>query len=395
MRTELYTELIGGIDAENLVSLLKAMISIRSENPFDEEPRDGFREKEMAEYFLGQMECLGLEVSSRDVRPGRPNVFGLRKGVGNGPTLMLGGHMDTATTDNYPDAYEMKVEDGKVFGRGSCDMKAALASYLEVVRIIKEADLKLRGDLIVAGIVDEEFQMLGSKDIGANGPRADQGIIGEPSEMTICPANKGCVRAIIRTFGKAVHSSVPEQGDNAIMRMVKVLEAFSTYNEELLQREPHGLCGHGRFNPGVIRAGVQVNIVPDRCDLEIDRRTLPGETKEQVYEEWRKRLEHMGQDDPSFRYEITDPTWLIPPNDISPEEPVVLSLVRAYDEVMGHRTQPLCWAAGTDAPHMGFPTVICGPGSISQAHTTREFVAAEQLVLAVKMYLWTILDLLG
>lgn len=85
MRTELYTTLIGGIDVENLVSLLKAMISIRSENPFDEEPRDGFREKEIAEYFLGRMECLGLEVSSRDVRPGRPNVFGLRKGIGNGP----------------------------------------------------------------------------------------------------------------------------------------------------------------------------------------------------------------------------------------------------------------------------------------------------------------------
>ena len=298
------------------------------------------------------------------------------------PCALIGGGETIVTLENN-------------FGRGSCDMKAALASYLEVMRIIKEADLKLRGDLIVAGIVDEEFQMLGSKDIGANGPRADQGIIGEPSEMTICPANKGCVRAIIRTFGKAVHSSVPEQGDNAIMRMVKVLEAFSAYNEELLQREPHGLCGHGRFNPGVIRAGVQVNIVPDRCDLEIDRRTLPGETKEQVYEEWRKRLEHMVRDDPSFRYEITDPTWLIPPNDISPEEPVALSLLRAYDEVMGHRTQPLCWAAGTDAPHMGFPTVICGPGSISQAHTTREFVAVEQLVLAVKMYLWTILDLLG
>ncbi|HDY87700.1 MAG TPA: M20 family peptidase, partial [bacterium] len=187
----------------------------------------------------------------------------------------------------------------------------------------------------------------------------------------------------------------PEQGENAIIRMARVIQAFSAYNDELSQAEPHPLCGHGRFNPGMISGGVQVNMVPDRCELEVDRRTLPGETRKQVYEEFRLHLDPLVQDDPCFKYEITEPTWLIPPNDISPNEPVVKSLLTAYEHVMMKTPQVAGFVAGTDAPHMGFPTVICGPGSISQAHTTQEFVPVKHLILAVRMYLWTVLELLA
>ena len=395
MDTSLYERLIGGIDRATLVDRLREMILIRSENPFHEEPREGYREKEMGEYLCARMSELGMEVSSRDVRPGRPNVFGSLAGRSGETHLMLAGHMDTVRTDGYPDAYEVKLVDGNLHGRGSCDMKAALAAYLEVARVLREAGVELEGRLTVAGVMDEEFQMLGSQDVGAAGPRADQGIIGEPTELAVCPSNKGRVSTFFRTRGRAAHSSVPETGENAVVRMARIIRAFAGYNEELLGREPHPLCGHGRFNPGVIRGGVQVNMVPDLCELEVDRRTLPGESREAVYEEFRSIIEPLQEADPGFTYEITEPSWLIPPNDIDPEEPVVRSLLRAYERERGERIRVSAFPAGSDAPHMGFPTVICGPGSITRAHTTCEFVEVDQLEAITRMYLWTVLELLG
>ncbi len=395
MDTQLFNELVMAVNERFLIDRLKEMVAIKSENPFDQEPVEGFREKEMAKYYAQQMHQLGMEVSSREVCPGRPNVFGFQKGTGAGPTLMLAGHLDTAHTDGYPEAYNVQETDGKIYGRGACDMKAALAAYLEVVRLLNQSPIKLKGNLYLAGIMDEEYQLLGSRDVGKKGPRADQGIIGEPTDLSVCPANKGRVSTFIQTFGKATHSSVPEKGENAIIHMAMVIQAFSGYNNTLLKARPHPLCGHGRFNPGVIRGGVQVNMVPDLCELEVDRRTLPGETQEHVYAEFRALLDPLTRKNPDFRYNITAPTWRVPPNDISANEPVVRSLLTAYERVMGQRTQAAAFPGGSDAPHMGFPTVLCGPGAITQAHSTNEYVTKDQLISAVKIYLHTVLDLLG
>lgn len=390
-----FNELSQQIDRGLLVATLKEMIALKSENPFDEAPREGYREQEMGDYLAEQMSALGMEVTVKEIAPGRPNVFGFLKGSGGGPTLMLAGHMDTARTDGYADAYRVREKGGRIYGRGACDMKAGLAAYLEVARLLKTAKIPLKGNLIIAGIADEEFQLLGSKDVGRNGPKATQGIIGEPTGLRVCPANKGRVSTFIRTIGKATHSSVPEEGRNAIVHMALVIQAFADFNDTLRQRPPHPLCGHGRFSPGVIQGGVQVNMVPDRCSLEVDRRTLPGETKAQVYAELHARLSPLKESVPGFRYEISDPSWFVPPNDISGDEPVVRSLLAAHRRVLKRQAAVSAFAAGSDAPHMGFPTVVCGPGAITQAHSNLEFVSIAQLAAAAAMYLWTTLDLLG
>jgi acetylornithine deacetylase/succinyl-diaminopimelate desuccinylase family protein len=392
---DLFERLEKGINADWIRKILQEMVRIRSENPFYEPPDAGYREKEMADYLSEQMSRLGLRVEQQEVKPHRPNVFGYLTGTEGKFTLMLAGHTDTARTTGYPSAYEVKFEDGKIYGRGACDMKAALAAYLAVAKVLKESGLRLKGNLIICGNMDEEFQMLGSKAIGRDGPKADQGIIGEPTNLQICPANKGRVSTKIVTRGLAAHSSVPEKGVNAIVRMAKIIEAFEDYNDELLSRSPHSLCGHGRFTPGVIHGGVQVNMVPDYCELEVDRRTLPGETKEKVYEEFHQRIQSVKAKVADLVYNITEPTWLIPPNDISPQEPVVQSL-RAAHLAIHHRDPGIqAFVAGSDAPHMGFPTVICGPGSIAQAHSTCEFVELEEVVSATKIYLHVVLQLLG
>jgi len=383
------------IDREWIFGILREMILIRSENPFDDPPREGYREKEMADYLAGHLSALGLRVETRDVRPGRPNVFGFLNGKQSQTTLMLAGHMDTARTTGYPAAYEVKVQDRMMYGRGACDMKAALAAYLGVVKALRETGTRLNGHLIICGIVDEEYQMLGSKAIGQGGRMADQGIIGEPTNLRICPANKGRVSTKIITRGRAAHSSVPEKGVNAIDKISKVIRAFGDYNQELLGRSPHPLCGHGRFTPGVIRGGVQVNMVPDYCELEVDRRTLPGESRESAYAEFHERIRKAAEGDPDFVYEITEPTWLIAPNDISPEEPVVAALRSAHRDLFGRDPGVEAFVAGSDAPYMGFPTVICGPGSIAQAHTTCEFVDLQEVAEATRLYLHAALQLLG
>jgi acetylornithine deacetylase len=395
MDIALFNKLVDNIDQKRLIESLSDLVSIRSENPFDSTPREGYREKEIGEYYSEMMNQLGLDVNYNEIQQGRPNVFGFRKGSGDGSTLMLAGHLDTVDTEGYDDAYDIKFENMKIYGRGTCDMKGALATYLEVVRLLNASDVTLKGNLIIGGIADEEYQMIGSKHVGANGPYADQGIIGEPTDLEICPANKGQLGTIIKTFGQSVHSSVPERGVNAIIHMAKVIDAFSDYNDELLKSDPHPLCGHGRFSPGVIKGGSIVSTVPDRCELEVDRRVLPGETIEKVFAEYRVRLDRLVDTVPGFKYEITDPTWDIPANDVSLDEPIVQTLLYAYAKVMGKPTNVCSFVAGTDAPNMGFPTVICGPGSISQAHSLNEYVTVDQLVSAVKIYLWCVLDLLS
>jgi acetylornithine deacetylase len=395
MAGDFFKDVQKAIDPEWMFQILQEMILIRSENPFDDPPREDYREKEMADYLVEHLSAQGLKVETREVRPGRPNVFGTLNGKQGRAALMLAGHMDTARTTGYPGAYEVKVEDGRMHGRGACDMKAALAAYLGVVKALRETGTRLNGNLIVCGIVDEEYQMLGSKAIGQSGRMADQGIIGEPTHLNICPANKGRVSTKIVTRGRAAHSSVPEKGINAIDKMSKVIRAFGDYNQELLGRPPHPLCGHGRFTPGVIHGGVQVNMVPDCCELEVDRRTLPGESHESVYAEFHERIRRAAAGDPDFVYEITEPTWLIAPNDISPQESVVAALRAAHQEIFGKDPGVEAFVAGSDAPYMGFPTVICGPGSISQAHTTCEFVDLHEVTEAARLYLHAALQLLA
>ncbi len=395
MAQDRFEDVQKAIDREWVFRSLREMILIRSENPFDDPPAEGYREKEMADYLAEHLSTLGLDVETREVRPGRPNVFGRLKGKQGRSALMLAGHMDTARTTGYPEAYDVKIADGRMYGRGACDMKAALAAYLGVVRALRDTGTWLNGDLIVCGIVDEEYQMLGSKAIGQAGRMADQGIIGEPTHLNVCPANKGRFSTKIITRGRAAHSSVPEKGINAIDQMAKILRAFGDYNRELLGRTPHPLCGHGRFTPGVIRGGVQVNMVPDRCDLEVDRRTLPGESRETVYAEFHERIRRAAEGDPDFAYEISEPTWLIAPNDISPAEPVVAALRAAHQGIFGKDPGVEAFVAGSDAPYMGFPTVICGPGGIAQAHTTFEFVDLQEVADAARLYLHAVLQLLG
>ena len=386
----LYTSVVAGFDREAIVNDLFDMIRIPSENPFDGPPRAGFREQEMGEFFLNRLESLGLEIGKREIAPGRPNVWGRLKGCGEGPTLMLAGHLDTVGTENYDAPFEPKIEGGCVYGRGACDMKAGLAAFLEVGRLIVESKIKLTGDLIIAGIADEEWKLAGSRDIGLNGPRADFGIVGEPTDLKICPTHKGDYAITIRTFGKAVHSSTPEKGHNAIEDMGRVINVLANHDKSLLSRRPHPTCGHGRFSMGVIRGGTFVCTVPDICELEVDRRTLPGETAEMIRAEYKELLDGLE----GVKYELSEPLTESLPLDVSLDNPVVQTTMAAFETVTGETARVESLSATSDAPNFGFPAIIFGPGPCT-AHSTCEYVEIAQVEMAAKTYLRTAMALLS
>lgn len=375
-------------NSDRLVADLCEMVALQSVNPFDGSTGPGLREEEFARDLRARMEALGLDTDWREVAPGRPNVWGRLKGKGHGATVMLAAHTDTVAAEDYPEAFNPVVRDGRVYGRGSCDMKAAIACYLEVVRLIRENDILLDGDLILCGVCDEEHTMIGSAAAGQHGPHADYGIVGEPTELAICPTHKGELCLSFITHGRAAHSSLPENGINAVEAMGAVIGAFSNYNRELQEvADPHPLCGAGRFSMTVIRGGDFVSAIPARCEMEVDRRYLPGETAEGIIADYRQRLEALKQSQTDFDYSISEPSLNVLPLDISLGSPLVAAMQDSVRSVLDRAPEIAAFPGGTDAPNLGFPCVICGPGSIAQAHTINEFVSIEQMVQATAIYL--------
>lgn len=381
---------------DRLAQTLIELVRIRSVNPFDADPKPGFREQEMADDLLARFQMLGLETGFRHLAPGRPNIWGRLKGSGGGPAIMLAAHMDTVGTDGYDDAFDPQLRDGRISGRGSCDMKAAFACYLEVVHMLRARDIRLPGDLIIAGIVDEEHLLTGSAEMGKNGPQADFGIIGEPTGLKICPAHKGQMGAVIRTHGVATHSSGPENGVNAVENMGAVIQHLSGLNAELQNTgAAHPLCGTGRFSMNVIRGGTFVSGIPELCEMEVDRRFLPGETVDDILGDYRRRLDALQEQMPGLKVDVSGPMLLAHALDVPLDSPLVTALASAAQQTLGYAPEISAFPGGTDAPNLGFPCVICGPGDLAQAHSTNEFIAVREMVQACDIYFRTVLSMNG
>jgi acetylornithine deacetylase/succinyl-diaminopimelate desuccinylase family protein len=364
---------------DETIRLLADLVAIPSMNPMGRD-RTGphYREEAIAAYVAGYIRSRGIDAEVSEVSPGRPNVTATLD-AGREQTLLLEAHLDTVHADTMEiPPFDPVVRDGNLFGRGACDTKASLAVFIRALCAFAESGQRPRYNILLAAVADEEYRFTGAKHLAAKGLRADFGIAGEPTRLQIVRAHKGVTRWRILTEGKAAHSAYPERGANAIYRMGHVLERLESYANGLQKLTPHPVLGTPTLSVGVIEGGQAVNIVPDRCTIEIDRRTLPGESAASVMAPVREVLRGID----SWRFE--EPHLSVQGMDVGQSSEIATILSEGIRAVTGD-VQIVSAQYATDAGvynQAGVPTVVFGPGDIARAHTSNEYVELSQVIQA-------------
>ena len=341
-----------------LQELAAELIAVDSVNPTLSV--DGAGEAAAARVFAAWLERAGLEVHVEEVAPGRPNVVGVARGSGGGRTLLLNGHLDTVGLLEPDGGLTPRVEDGRLYGRGAYDMKAALAAIASAGA--RCAELGLRGDVIVAAVVDEEAASIGTEAVLERW-RADAALVAEPTDERLCIAHRGWLAFDIETPGRAAHGSRPDLGIDAIAKMGPVLVAIEELDRELQSRPAHPLVGTGSVHASLIEGGQEYSSYPARCLLQGERRTIPGERREDVEAEL-ARLR--GDSDGSISFPFGRD-----PMEVAPDAEIV-RLVQAQtgsEEVVG---APF-WTDAALFTDAGIPAVLYGPRG-DGAHAAVEWV---------------------
>jgi len=361
---------------EAVVKLLSDLVAIPSMNPMGR-GRIGkeYSEQSIAEFLAGVMRKASIDAELQQVSPGRPNVIGVIS-VGARETLMLEAHLDTVFADSMLiDPFDPIVRDGKLYGRGSCDAKGSVAAFLQAVVNSLKAAKNMRYNVVLLFVSDEEYRFSGAQYAVRHGLKADVGIVGEPTQLRIVRAHKGVTRWKILTNGIAAHSAYPDRGKNAIYAMAKVIDRLEQHADALRIGPAHPLLGPPSLSVSVIEGGQAVNIVPDHCWIEIDRRTLPGETAQSVLESVHALLSNLEG------CEIQEPHLSVSGMEVADHAPIVQNLAQAVRSVCGEAIVEAAHYA-TDAGiynSFGVPTVVFGPGNIAQAHTESEYIELQQL----------------
>ena len=359
--------------------LLRDLVALPSVNPMgrDLQSPDLFEHRVTAyleEFFRG----LGVAHERQPVAPLRENIIARVEPPGARRTLVFEAHQDTVPTDHMViDPFGAKIEAGRLYGRGACDIKGGMAAMLAAFARVARERPAGACNVIMACTVDEEHTFPGVQRL-VRGLKADMAVVAEPTQLNIVNAHKGVVRWTLAARGRACHSSSPEQGVNAIYRMAGLLVSVERYAGMLHSSPGDPVLGRPTLSVGRIEGGVSVNTVPDDCRAQIDRRLIPGEDPRQALEHFRNYLkEHHGAGD----FECTDPWLRAPALAAAGSEELVARLGAAIDAVKGsHRVTAVPY--GTDASTIaeaGIPAVVFGPGDISRAHTCDEWVPLDEV----------------
>ncbi|GIX45961.1 MAG: peptidase M20 [Candidatus Tectimicrobiota bacterium] len=384
---------LAALDETALVTLTQELVRLRSINP----PGD---EAAVAAYIAERLQRAGLfaEVVPHP-EAGRASVVGGLRGRGNRPALLLSGHLDTVPAGESwqrpPLAAE--VDDGKLWGLGSSDMKAGVAAMLVALEAIQRSGATLQGDLLFAGTAGEEVDSMGAKQLVAQQKLGRVGfvIIGEPTANQVYTAEKGVLWLELRTHGRTAHGSMPHLGVNAILHMLTLLQALRAL-EVPYQRHP--LLGDFTLNVATIHGGVKTNVVPDACAATVDLRTVIGQDHQQILDQVRQLIDRLCAEDATFQAEVRVLTERVP-LDIPVDDPHVQAFIRVRDAVTGQPTVPRAATYATDGsvyvPAYRIPMVICGPGLPEKAHQPDEYVEIAKIVEAARIYTLAALELLA
>jgi acetylornithine deacetylase len=353
--------------------LLGDLVAIDSVNP-DLVP-GGAGEGEIARFVGRWLEEVGLDVELDEVAPGRLNVIARAAGSGGGRTLLLNAHMDVVGVDGVDWPFEPQVANGRMYGRGAYDMKAGLAAIMWAGAAA--ARNPGAGDVLVTGVCDEEFASIGAQAL-AKRVTADAAIVTEPSgaDPAVCVAHKGFSWHTIGVTGKAAHGSRPEEGVDAIARMGHVLVALERLDRRLRSGARHHLLGTGSLHASLIEGGLELSTYPDRCVLQLERRTVPGETADVVETELSGMLAELAAADPELHATL-ETTLVRDPFEVDAGAPIVEAVRTAAGRDLPVIGVPF-WADSAIFAAAGIPTVIYGPGGAG-AHAAVEYVELDQL----------------
>ncbi|MEE9283250.1 MAG: M20 family metallopeptidase [Nitrososphaerales archaeon] len=377
-------DILARIRSEDIVRLTQELVRIPSPNP------PGL-EAEVSDFLASKMKAIGFKVQSHEVSPGRPNVVGHMTFGSGGKGLMFNGHLDVVPPGDRSlwddDPYSGILKEGRVYGRGTSDMKGGIASIMVAAKALADSSSDLQGDLIFSGVVDEESSGSGSKRIVEDGYKADMVVIGEPTDRKICIAHKGNMWLEITTQGIAEHSSQVRVGKsaNAVYRMTKIVSLIEEMLPDL-QEIQDDLVGNPTITVGLIEGGTKPNIVPDACRIVVDRRLLPAEDPKRVLEDLKARIlaSIMPEFDAAFKILIAREGA-----QISIDEEIVKIASKSIKEALKISPEIGGLGATTDMSFFvraGIPTIIYGPGSIKQAHVANEFIDVHELTSAAKVY---------
>ena len=364
------------------VRLLQDLIALPSVNPafFSDPQLHG--EHRVAAFLESAARRQGLDVESQAVVPGRSNLLVRLSPRGEvRHRVLLAPHMDTVGEPAYALQLTPVVRDGRIYGRGACDTKGSVAAFFQsLLNVAASGPRPNHTEILFVGLIDEENMQLGSRHFAQHGPQGDLAIVGEPTGLEIVTAHKGDVWLRLRTTGRSAHGATPHRGKNAVTAMARIVLALETeYAAELAARPAHPRLGRPTVNVGRIDGGRQPNIVPAECTIDIDRRTLPGETEAGVRREIIALLRRHGLK-AAYDNLRTNPCE---PLDTCPDLPLVWSLTRAAGRKgtrgVHYFTDAAPLAAG------GTPSVVFGPGDIAQAHTEREWLAISQLEKSIQI----------
>jgi len=297
--------------------------------------------------------------------------------------------MDPVTLEPMPDALVPRLSGGRLFGRGTCDTKGSLAAMLYALKLLKEHAAGQHASVLLAATIDEEVAFRGVLALVEAGLAAHAAIVGEPTSLVPVIAHKGCVRWRIRTHGRAAHTSKAQEGNNAIYQMVEVIRCLREILEPRLAQRIHPLAGTPTLCVSVIHGGLQVNMVPQECAIEIDRRTVPGETQAQVLAEVDQALDEVRGREPTFAIEREAPSVVDWPLDTPADSAIARAGLAACCAIRGSAALGAV-PYGSDGSKLsvlgGIPAIVLGPGDIAQAHTADEWVPVTEVVQAAEIY---------
>jgi acetylornithine deacetylase/succinyl-diaminopimelate desuccinylase family protein len=371
------------IDGDSVKNLLVDMIREASVNP----PGG---ESGCANVVADKLRGLGLDVELVEKEKGRTNVVATLKGTKRSPVLLYNGHIDVVPVGNgwTRDPFAGEIVDGVLYGRGTADMKSGVASMVAAVEAIVKSGAKLKGDLVIMAVADEETgSAKGTRHLIERGLKADMAVVSEPTDLRIEIAHKGILWAEITTKGKGSHASRPHLGANAINKMNAIINAL--HDIKLEGYNPLFDVPQPVLSVTTITGGTKINVIPDQCTIEFDRRLLPGETPEFALKQIKDAVAKVKAKDPTLDATVkVQEEW--PAMEVPPEEKIVQMLARVVEARTGTKPKFYGKAAGTDASWLvrdaKIPTVLYGPGDPRFSHTPDEHVELSKVTEAARVF---------